>query len=208
MSELKWLDWAKQLQAIAQNGLAYYDGNHFDAERYAQIREIAAEIMAYSGNLEKSDLLKSFIDQKGYATPKVDIRGVVFRDEKILLVREISDGRWTLPGGWADANESPRESVIREVREESGYEVIPVKILAVYDRNKHPHFPQNIFHTYKIFILCSLCGGTATPSNETSEIGFYGENELPELSISRVTNNQIKRMFEHFRSGNLPTDFD
>ena len=208
MAEQNWLDWSKQLQAIAQNGLAYADGNHFDIERYQQIRELAAEMMASVGNLEKTVLLEIFKQESGYATPKVDVRGVVFRNNQILLVKEISDGKWTLPGGWADVNQTPREVVIREVSEESGYKVVPVKLLAVYDRSRHSHTPQYPFHIYKLFILCELVGGEATPSNETSDVNFFPENSLPELSISRITDAQIKRMFEHYRNPNLATDFD
>lgn len=208
MADQKLLEWAKQLQAIAQNGLAYADGNHFDIERYEQVRELAAEMMAFGGNLGKTVLLEIFKQESGYATPKVDVRGVVFRDNQVLLVKEISDGKWTLPGGWADVNQTPREVVVREVVEESGYEVVPVKLLAVYDRSKHAHAPQFPFHVYKLFILCELVGGTATLSNETSAVDFFAEDSLPELSISRVTPAQIKRMFEHHRNSNLATDFD
>jgi ADP-ribose pyrophosphatase YjhB (NUDIX family) len=208
MTEPNWLVWAKNLQAIAQNGLAYADGNHFDIERYHQIREIATEMMALRGNIEKSVLLEIFKRENGYATPKVDVRGVVFRDGQILLVKEISDGKWTLPGGWADVNETPKEVVVREVKEESGYDVAPVKLLAVYDRSKHQNEPMFPFHVYKLFILCDLLGGNPAISNETSEVGFFDKNLLPELSVSRVTKNQIKRMFEHFRNSDLATDFD
>jgi len=208
MTEPKWLEWSKQVQAIAQNGLTFADGNHFDIERYDQVRGIAAEIMAFHGKLEKPVLLEIFQRESGYATPKVDVRGVVFRNDRILLVRELSDGKWTLPGGWADVNETPREVVVREVREESGYDVAPVKLLAVYDRSKHPHEPLFPFHIYKLFILCDLLGGEASVSDETSEVGFFKEQELPELSISRITQSQIERMFEHYRNIDLAADFD
>jgi len=208
MTEPKWLEWSKHLQAIAQNGLTYADGNYFDIERYNQIREIAVEMMAFHGKLEKPVLLEIFKRESGYATPKVDVRGVVFRNNQILLVKELSDGKWTLPGGWADVNETPREVVVREVREESGYDIAPVKLLAVYDRSKHPHEPLYPFHIYKLFILCNLLGGEPTVSGETSEVGFFGEKKLPELSVSRITPSQIKRMFEHYRNPNLATDFD
>src|SRR5689334_15833273 len=123
--EPKWLEWAKELQAIAQIGLTYSSDSHFDVERYQRIREIAAEILASYGNIEREVALELFRREEGYATPKVDVRGVVFRENRILLVREIADGGWTLPGGWADVNESARESVVREIREESGFETKP-----------------------------------------------------------------------------------
>lgn len=204
------LKWAKELQAIAQIGLTYSAESHFDVERYRRIREISAEMVAASaaGAVTKETLLALFQSEEGYATPKVDVRGVVFRDSKILLVKETEDGRWTLPGGWADVNESPRESVEREVREESGYEVRAVKLLAVYDRSKHDHTPAFFFHVYKLFVLCELIGGEAAASAETSAAEFFGEDELPPLSVSRVTGRQIRRLFEHFRHPEWAADFD
>src|SRR5439155_4829078 len=138
--EPKWLEWAKALLALSQNGLTYSQ-NQFDIDRYEAIREIASEIMASYAGVEKNVVLKIFEREAGYATPKVDVRGVVFQDNRILLVKEVADGGWTLPGGWADVNESPKESVVREIREESGYETKPFKLLAIYDRSKHGHVP-------------------------------------------------------------------
>lgn len=204
----EWLLWAKELQAIAQIGLAYPSGSHFDRERYERVREIAAQMMAAGGGMDKTTLLGLFEREEGYATPKVDVRGVVFRGDKVLLVREAADGGWTLPGGWADVNESPKESVVRELREESGYETRPVKLLAVYDRSRHGHLPAFPYHVYKLFILCELTGGEARVSRETSGVGFYGEDDLPELSVSRVTAAQIRRFFEHRRHPEWPTDLD
>jgi ADP-ribose pyrophosphatase YjhB (NUDIX family) len=205
--ELKWILWSRQLVAIAQNGLTYAE-SHFDRERYEQVRQIAANIMAEKSNTEERKVLDLFAGEVGYATPKVDVRGVVFRDDCILLVKERADGRWTLPGGWADVNESPKEAVVREVMEESGYRTRGEKLLAVWDRAKHPHTPPFPYHIYKICILCELVGGEATTSHETEEIGFYPEDGLPKLSISRVTAGQIARLFEHHRDPGLPTDFD
>jgi ADP-ribose pyrophosphatase YjhB (NUDIX family) len=152
--------------------------------------------------------MEIFKREAGYATPKVDVRGVVFQSDTILLVKEVADGGWTLPGGWADVNESPKESVVREIREESGYETKPLKLLAIYDRSKHAHVPAFPFHVYKLFILCDLIGGASTTSVETSDVEFFAEHELPNLSLSRVTPSQIRRFFEHHRKPNLPTDFD
>ena len=206
--EPNWLRWAKELQAIAQIGIAYPSGSHFDRERYERVREIAAEMMSSGGGVDRGALLRLFERESGYATPKVDVRGVIFREDKLLLVREVADGGWTLPGGWADVNESPRESVAREVREESGFETTPVKLLAVYDRSKHGHTPAFPYHVYKLFILCELTGGEARTSPETSGVDFYGEDDLPELSRSRVTAAQIRRLFEHHRHPEWPTDLD
>jgi ADP-ribose pyrophosphatase YjhB (NUDIX family) len=203
-----WLRWGKELQAIAQIGITYSGESHFDAQRYARIREIAAGMLSARGGIAEDVLLDFFRKETGYATPKIDVRGVVFREGRILLVREIADGRWTLPGGWADVNQSPSESVVREVREESGYETRAMKLLSVYDRDKQGHTPPFPFHVYKLFILCELVGGQAATSAETSEVGFFGEDELPELSLSRVTPAEIRRSFEHGRDPDCPPDLD
>ena len=205
--EAKWLAWAKEVQAIAQNGLAYSTDRPFDMQRYNRLREISAEMMATQTNLETDEIMAIFRHEKGYATPKVDARGVVFQDNKILLVQEL-DGTWSLPGGWIDVNESPREAVVREVWEESGYTVQASKLLAVFDRTKHPHHPKRPFHLYKLFIHCELIGGMPTPSIETTAVDFFAEDDLPPISISRVTPSQIHRMFEHARNLDWPTDFD
>ncbi|MDP9292252.1 MAG: NUDIX hydrolase [Verrucomicrobiota bacterium] len=207
LSDPQWLNWSKRLQSIAQNGLTFAR-DPYDIERYTAIRQIAAEILAQGSGID-FDVVRGVLEQEtGYATPKVDMRGVVFRDDQLLFVRERSEGRWTLPGGWADPFESPAENVIREVREESGFVTRAVKILAVFDRSKHPHQPRFAFHVYKIFVLCSLVGGEETLSEETDAIGFFSEANIPELSISRVTPERIRRMFEHHRDPTLPADFD
>ena len=206
--EPEWLRWARELQAIAQIGLTYATENHFDRERYARVREIAAEIMASGGRVEKGAVLDLTCGETGYATPKVDVRGVVFRDDRILMVREVTDGCWTLPGGWADVNESPGQSVVREVREESGYETRPVKLLAVYDRSKHGHVPAFPFHVYKLFVLCAITGGHPATSRETSDVGFFAEHALPDLSLSRITPAQVARLFEHHRHPEWAADLD
>jgi len=206
-SEPQWLRWSRQLMAIAQNGLTYTD-SPYDVERYEAVRNIAAEMMADRSGTDQERIVSLFARESGYATPKVDVRGVVFRDDTILLVKEREDGGWTLPGGWADVNESPREAVEREVVEESGYQVRATKLLAVLDRAKHPHVPPFPFHIYKVFILCDLIGGEAAASKETEEVGFFRENDIPELSVARTTPSQLARLFEHHRRPDLAPDFD
>ena len=203
----QWLVWSKRLQAIAQNGLTFAR-DPFDLERYAAILNIAAELAANGAGVDVATVKGVFEQQSGYTTPKVDMRGVVFRDDSLLLVRERTDGLWSLPGGWADPGESPAENVVREIREESGFETRAKKILAIYDRSKHPHHPPHAFHVYKVFMLCELVGGVATTSKETDAVEFFAENALPELSIGRVTAGQIRRMFEHLRNPAWPPDFD
>ncbi|MHC4570206.1 MAG: NUDIX hydrolase [Planctomycetota bacterium] len=185
----KWLEWAKRLQAIAQNGLTFAE-DHFDVERYEQVRQL--------------DL---FVREKDYATPKVDVRGAAFRDGGILLVKECSDGKWTLPGGWADVGESPSESVEREVREESGFTVKAERLAAIYDRSKHPHKPLMHYHLYKLFFICEITGGQPTTSNETEEVAFFDEDKLPELSATKILPEQIARMFEYYRRPELRVTF-
>lgn len=204
--DFAWLEWARKLQAIAQNGLTFSQ-NPFDIERYESIRRIAAEMMATLADAPVERVLDLFAQDTGYATPKVDVRGAVFQDDTLLLVRERSDGLWTLPGGWADIGQSPAEAVVREIREESGYHTRAVKVLAVYDRNKHPHPPMP-HHAFKIFFRCELLGGEATTSIETDGVGFFGEDKIPALSTGRITSGQIARCFEHARHPNWLADFD
>lgn len=202
----KWLDWAKKLQAIAQTGLEYAN-NEFDRERYLAIRQIAIEMASEQSGVPSNVVEGLFCTDGGYATPKVDVRAAVICDGKILMVKERSDGLWTLPGGWADVGDSPASAVEREVREETGYEVRAAKLAAVYDRNRHGH-PPMIFHAWKLFFLCELLGGTARESHETEAVGFFDESALPPLSVGRVTAAQIAHMFEHSRHPQWSTSFD
>lgn len=206
MNKPKWLDWAQKLQAHAQNGLTYTK-NPFDEQRYRQIMDLAIEILSNYTRTDMPIMQDLVTSQDGYMTPKVDIRGVVFKDQKILLVKELSDGLWTLPGGWVDVNETPSEAVEREVWEESGYRVKANRLMALYDRNKHGH-PVFLFHLYKIYMQCELLGGEATDSLETAEANFFGEDEIPPLSIARTTPDVLVRLFEMYRSPELPADFD
>ena len=205
--EPKWLDWAKRLQAIAQNGLTFAEG-HFDVERYEQVRQIAAEMLADKADAKIEDVLELFAREKDYATPKVDVRGAAFRDGRILLVKERSDGKWALPGGWADVGESPSENVEREVWEESGFSVKAKRLAAVYDRSKHPHEPLTHYHIYKLFFICEITAGEATTSYETEQVEFFDENDLPKLSITKTLPEQIAKMFEYYRRPELPVYFD
>ena len=207
MDSPKWLKWSQEIQALAQSGLQYSE-NPFDKERYRELSHIAAEIMAVKTDKDMGEILPIFEAQCGYATPKLDVRGVVFHGDKILLVREIADnGNWTLPGGWADVNLSPSKAVQKEMREEAGIIVEAEKILAVYDRNLHGH-PPYPFHSWKLFILCRLIAEATPDPLETAEPTYFGEHNLPQLSIDRVTQEEIQRMFEYHRNPDLPTDFD
>ena len=202
----EWLDWAQQLQAIAQNGLTYAL-NDYDRERYEQVREIASHILAAQTGLPSAEFHSNFAMEQGYSTPKVDVRAAVIRDGRILLVREREDGCWTLPGGWADIGQSPAESVVREVLEESGYQVRAAKLIAVLDRNRHPH-PPIPFHAFKMFFGCELLGGEATVSAETTGVDWYASDDLPPLSLTRVLPEQIAMCFRYETNPNLQVIFD
>jgi ADP-ribose pyrophosphatase YjhB (NUDIX family) len=200
-----WVNWVRRLQSIAQNGRNYCK-NGFDLQRYQQIEDVAAEIGATYSDGELRTVQGMFRQEVGPATPKIDVRAAVFLKDKILLVKERGDG-WTLPGGWVDPGESPSEAAVRETREESGYDVNAVRLIAIYDRDRQGH-PPCPFHVYKVIFLCNLLGGEATASLETEAACFFSEEELPALSESRVLLSQIKRAFSFARDPNLPADFD
>jgi ADP-ribose pyrophosphatase YjhB (NUDIX family) len=200
------LHWARKVQALAQTGLAYTK-DPYDKERYESLRLISADILTASARKVSAQLVEAFTEELGYATPKVDVRAAVFADNRVLLVKERSDGRWTLPGGWADIGESPGAAVVREVKEESGYIVVARKLAAVYDRDLHGHPPMP-FHVYKLFFLCDLVEGAPQTSTEIEDLAFFPENELPPLSLARVTPKEIAHLFEHQRHPEWPTSFD
>jgi len=208
MQDPQWLLWARELQAMAQTGLAF-PTSHWDQARYERLRALAADIMAAHTTTPAPTLQAAFTGEWGYPTPKLDVRGAVFREGKILLVREVADHhRWTLPGGWADINLTPAENVVKEIHEETGFHARPTKLAAALDRTRQGHTPQP-FSAAKLFFLCDITGGTATPSAETSEIAFFAEHAIPaDLSIDRTTPAQVARMFAHHRNPTLPTDFD
>ena len=204
--EERWLGWVKRLQAIAQDGLTYSE-DPYDLGRYEMLRDVAAEILAAHsrGSLEQARGLLEL--ETGPATPKVDVRAAVFREGEILLVKEPSDSGWSLPGGWADVGETAAEATVREVREESGYLVRAVKLLSVHDRDRHGH-PPIPYHVYKLVFRCELLGDSPLPEIDADRVAFFGEAEIPELSVSRVTRAQVGRLFEHQRNPELPADFD
>jgi len=180
----RWISWARELQAIAQTGLTFATVQ-YDVERYTRLMEIAAEILSDHTGEPQALINEAFLREPGYATPKVDVRGAIIRDGMILLVQERADGKWCMPGGWADIDEVPSEMVAREVREESGLHVKPRKVIGVFDGNRDG-MPRNFFHSYKVVFLCDLLGGTPTPSFETSAVDFFDFDHLPVLSENRT----------------------
>lgn len=191
---MKWLKWVSEIQAIAQSGLAYCD-NEFDKERYIKLEKVITELTAYCSEHQLNDITNMFSLEKGYATPKIDVRSFIIQDNKLLLVKERSDGLWTLPGGWADINESPSEAVVRETKEETGYDVSPIKLLALWDKLKHDHPPQWP-HAYKCFFYCQIISGSPNKNIEITEQAFFDLNNLPLLSTHRVTKKQLNRLHE------------
>ena len=202
----RWLEWAREIQALSQTGL-FYAKNDFERERHKRLGEIAAEMVSDHSNLEINELVDIFDSQTGYATPRVDVRAAVFQDGKLLLVRELMDGGWTMPGGWADVGDIPSGAAEREVREEAGFLVKARKVIGVYDANRLG--PLEIFHAFKIVFFCDLLGGEARTSSETSEVGFFGREEIPlMLSGERTKPRHIADVFSVLDDPDRPAVFD
>jgi ADP-ribose pyrophosphatase YjhB (NUDIX family) len=200
-----WLKWAREIQSIGQTGLHFAE-NQYQEERFSRLLEISAEIISDHSNLDRSEMIQVFNQQIGYATPRVDVRGAVFRDKKLLFVREIADGGWTMPGGWADVGDVPSEAVEREVLEESGFEVKTRKVIGVYDANRTG--PLEIFHAFKIVFLCDIVSGEPRVSSETSAVEFFAQEDIPgTLSGERTKMRHIQDAFLAI-SEDRPTIFD
>lgn len=193
-NEPKWLEWAKKLQTIAQSGLAYCE-NKYDIERFEEIRSISIDIIHEYTDIDHKKVRDLFGSGIGYQTPKVDVRAVIFKEDKILLVKEMNDGLWAMPGGWADIDTSLREALIKESKEEAGADVEPKRIIAVLDRKKNNPYPFP-FGLYKIFVECDYLGGEFANNIETFEADFFSLDKLPPLSLGRNTREQIEMCFE------------
>ena len=201
----KWLEWAREIQALSQTGLHFAE-NHYQRERFSRLFEIAADIISVHSDLDQAELVEIFNDQIGYATPRIDVRGAVFQKGKLLLVCERADGGWTMPGGWADVGDLPSTAVEREVLEEAGFEVSAQRVIGVYDANRTG--PLEVFHAFKIVFLCDILGGEPRTSNETSQVGFFSRDDIPEfLSGERTRQRHIEDAFIA-NSADGPTIFD
>ena len=198
----QWLEWAVELQALAQAGL-YYGHDKYDFERYERIREIAAEMLACQTDLPMEKIKDLFCSETGYQTPKLDTRAAIFQGEKILLVQE-NDLRWSLPGGWVDVDISVGENAVKEVREEAGLEVTADLVIAVQDRNRHNR-PLSAYGICKIFVLCSVLGGSFQPNLETVDSGYFPLDGLPRLSEGKNTAEQIKMCFDAYHADQWKT---
>lgn len=192
--EPKWLEWAKKLQGIAQAGLTY-SKDKYDIERFEQLRDLSVEILNSYTNIDNKIIRELFCNETGYPTPKIDVRAAIFKEDKILLVKEKIDGRWSLPGGWADIHTSLKEALIKEAKEEAGVEIDPKRIIAVQDRKRHNE-PPSPYGMYKIFVECTYINGSFEDNTETSDAKFYSLEELPPLSLGRNTKQQISMCFE------------
>ena len=181
----KWLEWAVELQSLAQAGLTY-GKDVYDRERYERIRDISAEILSYKTDISVEKVKNLFCNEVGYQTPKLDTRAAVFEHEKILLVKE-NNGKWSLPGGWVDVNLSVKENTVKEVKEESGLDVTADRIIAIQDRDRH-NLPAYAYGVCKIFVLCSVLGGEFEKNIETTEFRYFNKAELPELATEKNTN--------------------
>ena len=201
----KWLELARELYSISQSGLTYCK-NEYDLDRYRRLQEMSAEMISSETGLQKENIMQAFSMQAGYATPKVDVRGAVFRDGKILLVQERADNNWAMPGGWADIGDLPSAMVEREVLEESGLQVRAAKVIALYDANRVE--PMEFFHAYKIIFLCELLGGELSTNHETLAVDYFDPAQLPPLSIERTNQQMINEAIAHIHDANRPTFFD
>lgn len=202
----KWLEWAREIQQLCQTGLAFSQSD-YDTQRYTSLTKIASEITSTYSNLDKEQLLNNFLAHPGYATPKVDIRAAIIKDQKILLVQEKTDNKWSMPGGWADVGEEPSDAIIRETWEESGLDVIPKKVVGIYDANRDGR-PLEFFHAYKIVFLCEIIGGEIKASDETIDVNFFSFDNLPPLSTSRTSKKHLVDIENIIKNPDRPTVFE
>ena len=203
--EHQWLEWAKELQFIAQAGLTYTK-DPFDKERFERVREIAAEIVSLQGGLPLAQVKDLFCNETGFQTPKLDTRAAIFKDDKILLVEE-NDGTWSLPGGWVDVMETVKSNTVKEVKEEAGLDVEAVRVIALHDRNLHNQ-PPYAYNVCKVFVLCEVKGGCFHPNIETVGSGYFGLDELPPLSVDKNSYQQIEMCFAARSDKDWQVEFD
>jgi len=198
-----------KLSALAQDGLTY-GADEYDLDRYRQLSRLAVELFSVLSGQPAAELAIELGRDSGYATPKIEVRGAIFDDdERVLLMREKIDGRWSLPGGWADPGDAPSAAVTREILEETGYHSSAVKLIACWDREVQGNPPPLPVHVYKLFFLCRRDGVVQPPAVlETLEVGWFGLDALPPLSLGRVNHRQLERALAHHRDPSLPTEFD
>ena len=202
----KWLEWAREIQSLCQTGLSFVSSG-YERSRYERLMEISSEIIETHTNLEGIEIKENFMNQPGYATPKIDVRSAVIEENKILLVQESTDKRWAMPGGWADVGDLPSQVAVRETKEESGYDVEPLKIVGVFDANRSGR-PMEFYHAFKIIFLCEIIGGSARTSDETIAVDFFDLNALPPLSTNRTNERHINEIKLHLADFGRNAAFD
>ena len=203
----KWLEWAREIQQLCQTGLAFAVTD-YEKQRYKKLTEIAAEMAEYHTEFKSEEVTKVLMAQPGYATPKIDVRAAVINEEgRILLVKEVMDKKWAMPGGWADVGDLPSEVSIRESKEESGYDVKPTKVIGVFDANRGGR-PMEFFHAFKIIFLCDLLGGEASTSDETEDVAFFSFDDLPPLSQNRTNIKHLNEVKLHLDDDKRTPFFD
>lgn len=205
-SKFKWLDIAREIQQLSQTGSAFAVTD-YEKNRYKRLTEITAEIVEHHTDLEKESVTKVLMKHLGYATPKIDVRAAVIKDGNILLVQESTDNCWAMPGGWADIGDVPSEVASRECKEESGFDVNPIKVIGVFDANRAGG-KLEFFHAFKIIFLCELVGGEATPSDETLDVRFFDFDSLPALSLNRTNEKHLNEIKLHLKNPERKTYFD
>jgi ADP-ribose pyrophosphatase YjhB (NUDIX family) len=210
----KWIAWAREIEAIAQTGMHFSsddnqpeDGKIFDHQRYSRLLEISTEIFTSHTDIPKLKLLKNFLSERGYATPKIDVRAAIFESNHILLVQEKVDHCWSMPGGWADVNEVPSKMIEREILEESGLIAKAEKVVGIYDAN-HDREPLTVYHAYKIVYLCRQVDGSLRGSDETITARFFPIDQLPPFSGTRTDERHVKEAFQHSLDPGRPTYFE
>lgn len=204
-AQRKWISWAMELQFIGQAGITY-SKDRFDQERFERVRELSGEIMSEYTGLSMEQVTDLFCNETGFQTPKLDTRAAIIEKGKILLVKE-QDGRWSVPGGWVDVNETAGRNVAKETWEEAGLKVVPRRVVALQDRNLH-NTPPYAYGICKIFFLCDVVEGEFKPNIETSESRWFALEELPELAEEKITREQIEMCFAAYENENWRAVFD
>ena len=205
------LEIADGVRALAGTGLHYAE-NDFDRERYDQLMRLAAEAAALAdGEPDAGAVERAFrAADRGYVTPKIDVRMAVFRGDRVLLVHERADGRWALPGGWADVGDAPSEAAARETREEAGLEVRPLALAGVFDYRLQPLAPPAPYHIYKLVFLGELLDADAVPraGSEALDAAFHALDALPELTAGRTLPVHIEAARKIRQDPRCPPHFD
>ncbi len=207
MNPKEQLNLLKRLKAISEVGLVYAK-DPYDQERYEELKQISLKLMAYMADAPIKVIQDFFMPEQDYPTPKVDVRGFVLNEkDEILMARESVDGKWTIPGGWADIGSTPSEIAVKEIEEETGLQSEVVRFLGVYDKQVHPHPPEP-YYIYKLIFLCKIKGGVLKAGFDMLDAGFFPLHNLPELSEERILESQLKHLFQLTKSSESEVYFD